>query len=101
MPDKDELLAKIERPAQEAVRLHAFYKGKIQIFPKCGISNLSDFAIWYTPGVAAPCRAILADPDLVYQHTNKGNCILVFRVGTSVIGFCDLGAEWGVPVIEG
>ena len=101
MPDKDELLAKIERPAQEAVRLHAFYKGKIQIFPKCGISNLSDFAIWYTPGVAAPCRAILADPDLVYQHTNKGNCIAVVSDGTRVLGLGDIGPEAGLPVMEG
>lgn len=38
--------------------------------PKCPIRGLDDFAIWYTPGVAAPCLAIQAEPDAVFEHTN-------------------------------
>lgn len=101
MLTKEELLAKAQKPAQEAMRLHAFYKGKMQTLPKCGIRSLSDFAIWYTPGVAAPCRAIAADPESVYRFTNKGNCIAVVSDGTRVLGLGDIGPEAGLPVMEG
>lgn len=53
MPTKDELLARARKPAQEAMTLHAFYRGKVQMVPKCPIRSADDFAIWYTPGVAA------------------------------------------------
>ncbi len=54
LPTKEELLAKAAKPSQDALRLHAFYRGKIQMLPKCPVRDLADFAIWYTPGVAAP-----------------------------------------------
>ena len=47
-----------EGPADEAMRLHPYYRGKVQIMPKCPVRGLEDFAIWYTPGVAASSRAI-------------------------------------------
>lgn len=75
MPTPEELLAKAQKPAEEALRFHAYYKGKIQTAPKCPIRGIADFSIWYTPGVAAPCRAIQAQPDLVCEHTNKANTI--------------------------
>jgi len=68
---------------------------------KCAIRDFSDFAIWYTPGVAAPCRAIKEDPELVFEHTNKGNCIAVVSDGTRVLGLGDIGPEAGLPVMEG
>jgi malate dehydrogenase (oxaloacetate-decarboxylating) len=58
MSKKDDLLARAEQPAREAMKLHAFYRGKVQMVPKCPIRSADDFAIWYTPGVAAPCKAI-------------------------------------------
>jgi malate dehydrogenase (oxaloacetate-decarboxylating) len=63
MPTTKELLAKANEPGEEAMRLHPLYKGKVQVLPKCPIRDLSDLAIWYSPGVAAPCRAILAHPE--------------------------------------
>ena len=51
------------------MRLHPYYQGKIQTAPKCAIRGLDDFSIWYTPGVAAPCRAIEANNELAYEHT--------------------------------
>ena len=99
--DRDELLARASKPAEDALRLHAFYHGKLQVLPKCAIRDLSDLAVWYSPGVAAPCQAIQADPDLVYRHTNKGNCIAIVSDGTRVLGLGDIGPEAGLPVMEG
>lgn len=101
MLTKEELLAKAKKPAQDAMKLHPFYRGKVQLMAKCAIRDFSDFAIWYTPGVAAPCRAIQAEPELVYEHTNKGNCIAVVSDGTRVLGLGDIGPEAGLPVMEG
>jgi len=101
MLTKEELLAKAKKPAEDAMRLHPFYRGKVQVAPKCAIRDFGDFAIWYTPGVAAPCRAIHADPELVYEHTNKANCIAVVSDGTRVLGLGDIGPEAGLPVMEG
>ena len=104
MPDtltKEELLAKAKKPAEDAMRLHPFFRGKVQIAPKCVIRAFSDFAIWYTPGVAAPCRAIQENKELVYEHTNKGNMVAVVSDGTRVLGLGDIGPEAGLPVMEG
>jgi malate dehydrogenase (oxaloacetate-decarboxylating) len=101
MPTPEELLAKARKPNEEALRLHAYYKGKIQTAPKCPIRGVEDFSIWYTPGVAAPCRAIQSQPDLVYEHTNKANSIAVVSDGTRVLGLGDIGPEAGLPVMEG
>lgn len=99
--DIDELLAKAKKPAADAMRLHPFYRGKVETTLKCAVRDIDDFAIWYTPGVAAPCRAIEADPELVYEHTNKWNTVAVISDGTRVLGLGDIGPKAGLPVMEG
>ncbi|MFN0056375.1 MAG: NADP-dependent malic enzyme [Planctomycetales bacterium] len=101
MATKEELLAKAAQPAETAMRLHPYYRGKVQIAAKCPVRDLSDFAIWYTPGVAAPCLAIHANRDLVYEYTNKANCIAIVSDGTRVLGLGDIGPEAALPVMEG
>lgn len=101
MSTKPERLAKAQIPAEQAMRWHPFYHGKLQVLPKSAVRGLADFAVWYTPGVAAPCKAIHADPELVYQHTNKGNTIAVVSDGTRVLGLGNIGSEAGLPVMEG
>jgi malate dehydrogenase (oxaloacetate-decarboxylating) len=101
MVSNDDRLAKAQQPATEALRLHPFYRGKMQVLPKCPIRGLGDFAVWYTPGVAAPCKAIQAEPALVYEHTNKANSIAIISDGTRVLGLGDIGPEAGLPVMEG
>lgn len=96
-----ELLAKAEQPGKEALRLHPLYRGKVQTMPKCPVRGASDFAIWYSPGVAAPCKAIKENPELVYEYTNKANTVAVVSDGTRILGLGDIGPEAGLPVMEG
>ena len=98
---KEELLAKARKPAEDAMKLHPFYRGKIQTMAKCAIRDFNDLAIWYTPGVAEPCKAIKADKEKVYEYTNKWNTIAVVSDGTRVLGLGDIGPEAGMPVMEG
>ena len=98
---KEELLAKARKPAEDAMKLHPFYQGKIQTISKCAVRSFDDFAIWYTPGVAAPCRAIKEDKEKVYEYTNKWNTVAVVSDGTRVLGLGDIGPEAGMPVMEG
>jgi malate dehydrogenase (oxaloacetate-decarboxylating) len=100
-PTVKELLAKAEKPGKDAMRLHPFYHGKIEVVPKCIIRNFEDFGIWYTPGVAQPCRAIKENKNLVYDMTNKWNNVAVVSDGTRVLGLGDIGPEAGLPVMEG
>jgi len=98
---RDELLARANAPAAEAMRLHPFYRGKVQTVPKCPVRNVDDFAIWYTPGVAAPCRAIAVDPELVFEHTNRANTVAIVSDGTRVLGLGNIGPKAALPVMEG
>lgn len=97
----DELLAKAKKPSGDAMVLHPFYRGKIETTLKCCVRDFNDFAIWYTPGVAAPCRAIAEDPELAYEYTNKWNTVAVVSDGTRVLGLGDIGPKAGLPVMEG
>jgi len=97
----EELLAKAKKPSADAMELHPFYRGKIETALKCCVRSIDDFAIWYTPGVAAPCRDIAANPDRIYDHTNKSNSVAVISDGTRVLGLGDIGPKAAMPVMEG
>ena len=97
----EELLAKAKKPSEDALKMHPYYKGKMETIPRCVIRDFRDLAIWYTPGVAASCRAIAENPELVYEHTNKWNTVAVVSDGTRVLGLGDIGPKAGLPVMEG
>ncbi|NIN51685.1 MAG: malate dehydrogenase, partial [Nitrososphaeria archaeon] len=101
MSTADELLAKAKKPAKLAMKYHPFYAGKIEMMPKCAIRSFYDFGIWYTPGVAAPCMDIYDNKDKVFEYTNKWNTVAVVTDGTRVLGLGNIGAEAGMPVMEG
>ena len=100
-PTVEELLAKAKKPAQLAPPMHKFYEGKLQTMPKCSITSPADFGIWYTPGVAAPCKEIQANPDKSFEYTNRWNYVAVVSDGTRVLGLGDIGPEAAMPVMEG
>ncbi|MFY9139367.1 MAG: NADP-dependent malic enzyme [Thermacetogeniaceae bacterium] len=101
MPSNDERLSKANKPAEDALKLHPFYRGKMQTLPRCAVRSMDDFAIWYTPGVAAPCKEINKNKDLVYDYTCKWNTVAVISDGTRVLGLGDIGPEAAMPVMEG
>ncbi|MDI6754898.1 MAG: NADP-dependent malic enzyme [Thermodesulfobacteriota bacterium] len=101
MLTKEQLLEKSKKPSADALKMHPFYRGKIASTLKCAVRSFDDFAIWYTPGVAAACRDIEAHPEKVFEHTNKANMIAVVSDGTRVLGLGDIGPEAAIPVMEG
>ncbi|MFB6290462.1 MAG: NADP-dependent malic enzyme [Candidatus Bipolaricaulia bacterium] len=98
---EEELLEKAEKPGKDALKFHPFYRGKIQTNPKCSIRSFDDFGIWYTPGVAEPCREIDENPEKVFEHTNKANMVAVVSDGSRVLGLGNIGPKAGLPVMEG
>jgi len=84
-----------------ALKYHPFYKGKMEVISKVPIRSLSDFSIWYTSGVAQPCKVIQKNKQSVYDYTNKWNNVAVVSDGSRVLGLGDIGPEAGMPVMEG
>ncbi len=101
MTSKKELISRAEKPGEDALKLHPYYRGKIEVALKCCVRDFQDFAIWYTPGVAEPCMAINRNKKEVYRHTNKANNVAVVSDGSRVLGLGDIGPEASLPVMEG
>jgi len=100
-PTIEDLLARAKKPVLLSPSMHRFYEGKVQVMPKCSIKSTADFAIWYTPGVAAPCKEIQANPEKSFELTNRWNYVAVVTDGTRVLGLGDIGPEAAMPVMEG
>jgi malate dehydrogenase (oxaloacetate-decarboxylating)(NADP+) len=75
--------------------------GKIEISTTKPTNTQRDLSLAYSPGVAAPCRAIRDDPEDAYSYTAKGNLVAVVSNGTAVLGLGDIGAQASKPVMEG
>jgi malate dehydrogenase (oxaloacetate-decarboxylating)(NADP+) len=75
--------------------------GKISVELSTAANTLEDLALAYSPGVAAPCKAIAEDPANAYKYTVKGNLVAVISNGTAVLGLGNLGALASKPVMEG
>ena len=75
--------------------------GKLEITPTKRMATQRDLALAYSPGVAAACEAIKADPDAARDLTARGNLVAVISNGTAVLGLGNIGALAGKPVMEG
>ncbi|NBX50218.1 NADP-dependent malic enzyme, partial [bacterium] len=85
----------------EALKQHKEKQGKWAITSLMPLETKDDLSVAYTPGVAAPCEAIAANPDSAYLYTMKGRTVAVVSDGTSVLGLGDIGPMAGLPVMEG
>ena len=75
--------------------------GKIAITPTKAMATAKDLALAYSPGVAAPCEEIAADPLKALDYTSRGNMVAVITNGTAVLGLGAIGALASKPVMEG
>mgnify|MGYP001208650128 CR=1 FL=1 len=87
---------------KEALDFHNTNKaGKIEIISSKPMTTKRDLALAYSPGVAAPVRAIAENPDAAYDYTTKGNLVAVISNGSAILGMGNLGALASKPVMEG
>ncbi len=87
---------------KEALEFHNTNKsGKIEIISSKPMTTKRDLALAYSPGVAAPVKAIHKDPELAYEYTTKGNLVAVISNGSAILGLGNLGAIASKPVMEG
>ncbi|WP_218132054.1 NADP-dependent malic enzyme [Undibacterium oligocarboniphilum] len=75
--------------------------GKISVTPTKQLTNQRDLALAYSPGVAAPCEEIVADPTAAFKYTARGNLVGVITNGTAVLGLGNIGPLASKPVMEG
>ncbi|RIK83482.1 MAG: NADP-dependent malic enzyme [Hyphomicrobiales bacterium] len=88
--------------SQEALDFHASGRpGKLEINPTKPMTTQRDLSLAYSPGVAAPVKAIAEDPSRAFDYTARGNLVAVISNGTSILGLGDLGALASKPVMEG
>ena len=87
--------------AEESLRLHGEWKGKIEVKATVPVSTKDDLSLAYTPGVAQPCLEIQKDVEKSYDLTRRWNMCLVATDGSAVLGLGDIGPEAGLPVMEG
>ncbi len=75
--------------------------GKISVTPTKQLTNQRDLALAYSPGVAAACDEIVADPANAFRYTSRGNLVAVVTNGTAVLGLGNIGPLAAKPVMEG
>jgi malate dehydrogenase (oxaloacetate-decarboxylating)(NADP+) len=92
----------VEALNQSALDYHRLPRpGKIAVLPIKGMINQRDLALAYSPGVAAPCMAIHADPTAAALYTSRSNLVAVVSNGTAVLGLGNIGPLASKPVMEG
>ncbi|MBK6850783.1 MAG: NADP-dependent malic enzyme [Burkholderiales bacterium] len=99
MPSSEDKNSELRRSALE---YHEFpTPGKISVTPTKQMVNQRDLALAYSPGVAAACEEIVADPANAFRYTARGNLVAVVTNGTAVLGLGDIGPLASKPVMEG
>ena len=87
--------------AQESLRKHYEWNGKIEVTTRSPLETKEDLSLAYTPGVAQPCLEIQKDVNKSYDLTRRSNLVAVISDGSAVLGLGDIGPEASMPVMEG
>ncbi len=86
---------------KESLKKHYEWNGKIEVVTRCPLETREDMSLAYTPGVAEACLEIEKDVNKSFELTRRNNLVAVITDGTAVLGLGDIGAEAGMPVMEG
>ena len=86
---------------KESLKLHAQWRGKIEVTSRVPVDSREHLSLAYTPGVAEPCMAIQEDVEKSFSLTRRWNIVPVITDGTAVLGLGNIGPEAGMPVMEG
>ena len=86
---------------ESSLAMHAKLRGKLAVKPLVEVKDREALSNAYTPGVAAPCKAIAKDPAAAYTYTRKWNTVAVVSDGSAVLGLGNIGGLAGLPVMEG
>ena len=87
--------------SERSLIIHEQIRGKIAVSGKLPLETQDDLSIAYTPGVAAPCEVIAADPARARDLTIKHNSVAVVSDGSAVLGLGNIGPLGAIPVMEG
>src|SRR5947208_570159 len=99
MSNSEQKAAELRRAALD---YHEFpTPGKVAIAATKQLVNQHDLSLAYSPGVAAACEEIVADPANAFRYTSRGNLVAVITNGTAVLGLGDIGPPAGQPGTEG
>ena len=86
---------------EKSLKKHYEWGGKVEVVSRVKIESREDLSLAYTPGVAEACIRIKDKPEESYELTRRSNLVAVITDGTAVLGLGDIGAEAGMPVMEG
>ena len=86
---------------EKALKKHYEWRGKIEIKSRASASTDDELAMAYTPGVAEACLEIEKNSDKSFELTRRWNTVAVVTDGSAVLGLGNIGAEAGMPVMEG
>ena len=86
---------------EESLKKHYAWQGKIEVVSRTQVKSSEDLSLAYTPGVAEPCLQIAEDYEKSFTLTRRHNLIAVVTDGSAVLGLGNIGAEAGMPVMEG
>ncbi len=86
---------------KQSLDAHEKYRGKLEVVSKVPLKSKKGMSLYYTPGVAEPCKEIVKCKSDAYKYTSKCHTIAVITDGSAVLGLGNIGALAGLPVMEG